>query len=214
MRGKHVSKPIEEVIREANELTADGVRELIVVAQDTTYYGLDLYGATRLAELLRRLDEVEGIRWVRILYAYPAYFSDDLIQALAGAKKIIPYLDMPLQHINDEMLRRMSRRVTRAETEDLLEKLRDGIPQLTLRTTFITGFPGETEEHFAELAQRQRCHHKAAALKAYHESGWHQSRQRFAEGACTNFVGVTKLADAQPGSRLQLSTNDVVAKRT
>src|SRR3954471_22699339 len=113
MRGKHVTKPIEEVIREANELAADGVRELIIVAQDTTYYGMDLYGRTRLPELLRELDKVEGIEWIRTLYAYPEHVTDELIDTLSTAKKIIPYLDMPLQHINDRMLRRMQRRVTR-----------------------------------------------------------------------------------------------------
>src|SRR5207244_7267107 len=101
MRGKHVTKPIEEVLREARELAADGVRELIVVAQDTTYYGLDLYGRVRLAELLRELDRVDGIEWVRVLYCYPEHFTDELFDTLAGARKIIPYLDMPLQHIND-----------------------------------------------------------------------------------------------------------------
>ena len=101
MRGKHVTKPIEEVLREARELAADGVRELIVVAQDTTYYGLDLYGQVRLAELLRELDQVDGMEWIRVLYAYPIHFTDELIDTLATAKKIIPYLDMPLQHIND-----------------------------------------------------------------------------------------------------------------
>ena len=103
MRGKHVTKPIEEVLREARELAADGVRELIVVAQDTTYYGLDLYGKVRLAELLRELDRIDGLEWIRILYAYPIHFTDELIETMATAKKIIPYLDMPLQHINDSM---------------------------------------------------------------------------------------------------------------
>jgi ribosomal protein S12 methylthiotransferase len=151
MRGKHVTKPIEEVVREARELVADGVRELIVVAQDTTYYGLDLYGRVRLAELLRELDQVSGLEWIRILYAYPIHFTDDLIETLATARKIIPYLDMPLQHINDRMLRRMQRRVDRAETEDLLARLRKAVPNLALRTTFIVGFPGETEVEFDEL---------------------------------------------------------------
>jgi ribosomal protein S12 methylthiotransferase len=151
MRGKHVSKPIEEVLREARELAADGVRELIVVAQDTTYYGLDLYGRVRLAELLRELDRVDGLDWIRILYAYPVNFSDELIETLATAKKIVPYLDMPLQHINDRVLRRMQRRVNRAATEDLLGRLRAAVPGLTLRTTFIVGFPGETEAEFEEL---------------------------------------------------------------
>jgi ribosomal protein S12 methylthiotransferase len=151
MRGKHVTKPLDEVLREARELAADGVRELIVVAQDTTYYGLDLYGRLRLAELLRELDRVEGIEWIRVLYAYPIHFTDELIETLATAKKIVPYLDLPLQHINDRVLRRMQRRVSRAATEDLLGRLRSAISNLTLRTTFIVGFPGETEAEFDEL---------------------------------------------------------------
>ena len=153
MRGKHVTKPIEEVLKEARELAADGVRELIIVAQDTTYYGMDLYGKTRLAELLREMDRLDGIEWIRTLYAYPEHIGDDLLDTLAGAKKIIPYLDMPLQHINDRMLRRMIRRVDRAATEKLLAKLRAAWPNLTMRTTFIVGFPGETEAEYEELKQ-------------------------------------------------------------
>jgi ribosomal protein S12 methylthiotransferase len=151
MRGKHVTKPMEEVLREARELAADGVRELIVVAQDTTYYGMDLYGRVRLAELLRELDRLDGLEWIRILYAYPINFTDELIETLARAQKIVPYLDLPLQHINDRLLRRMQRRVNRAATEDLLGRLRSAIPGLTLRTTFIVGFPGETDAEFEEL---------------------------------------------------------------
>jgi len=153
MRGKHVTKPIEEVVREARELAADGVRELIIVAQDTTYYGLDLYGRVRLAELLRKLDRVDGIEWIRLLYCYPEHFTDELIEVLATSRKIIPYLDMPLQHISDRALRRMQRRVTRDSTEKLLERLRSAVPGLAMRTTFIVGFPGETEADFEELCQ-------------------------------------------------------------
>jgi ribosomal protein S12 methylthiotransferase len=153
MRGKHVTKPIEEVLREARELVADGVRELILVAQDTTYYGLDLYGRVRLADLLRELDQFEGLKWIRLLYTYPIFFTEELIQTLAGTQKILPYLDLPLQHINDRILRRMQRRVDRAGTEALLHKLRLAIPGLVLRTTFITGFPGETEAEFEELVR-------------------------------------------------------------
>jgi ribosomal protein S12 methylthiotransferase len=159
MRGKHATKAMEEVIAEAEELAADGVRELVIVAQDTTYYGLDLYGQTRLVELLERLEQVRGIEWIRLMYLYPMYFGDDLIARIAGSKKIVPYLDLPLQHINDTMLRRMQRRVSRSATEELLAKLRAQIPGLVLRTTFITGFPGETEEQFEELvefAEKQR----------------------------------------------------------
>jgi ribosomal protein S12 methylthiotransferase len=151
MRGKHYSKPLEEVVAEARELAADGVRELVIVAQDTTYYGLDLYGRPRLAELLRELEQVDGLDWIRLMYFYPMYITDELIETIASSKRIFPYLDMPLQHINDRMLRRMQRRVNRSETEQLLTKLRTGIPNLVMRTTFITGFPGETDADFDEL---------------------------------------------------------------
>ncbi len=151
MRGKHVTKPMEEVIREAKELATDGVRELIIVAQDSTYYGLDLYGKTRLAELLKQLDAVDGLEWVRLLYAYPEYMDDDLLRTLADTPKVIPYIDMPLQHINDRVLKRMIRRVDRAATEDLLDRMRRFIPNLAIRTTFIVGFPGETDAEYEEL---------------------------------------------------------------
>jgi ribosomal protein S12 methylthiotransferase len=151
MRGKHATKPIEEVIAEAKQLAGDGVRELVVVAQDTTYYGMDLYGEPRLVELLAELEKVEGLDWIRLMYLYPMYFSDELIDAIAGSKRIVPYLDMPLQHINDRMLKRMQRRVASGPTRELIAKLRDRIPGLVLRSTFITGFPGETDEEFAEL---------------------------------------------------------------
>jgi len=159
MRGKHHTKPIEEVVAEARELAADGVRELVIVAQDTTYYGVDLYGRPRLAELVRELEQVEGLEWIRLMYLYPMYVTDELIETIAGSRRIMPYLDLPLQHINDRLLRRMQRRVTRRETEELLAKLRSRIANLVLRTTFITGFPGETEAEFAELVhfiQEQR----------------------------------------------------------
>jgi len=153
MRGKHATKAIEDVIAEAKELAADGVRELVIVAQDTTYYGMDLYGEPRLPELLRELEKVQGIQWIRLMYLYPMYFSDEVIATIAGSKKIIPYLDLPLQHINDTMLKRMQRRVARGATEELLAKLRQQIEGLVMRTTFITGFPGETDEQFEELVE-------------------------------------------------------------
>ncbi len=151
MRGKHITKPIEMVIEEARELAADGVRELIIVAQDTTYYGLDLYGEVRLVQLLRELEQVEGIDWIRLMYLYPIHFTDELIGTIAGSGKILPYLDMPLQHISDAVLKRMQRRVKREQTIELVGKLRERVPNLVLRTTFITGFPGETDEQFGEL---------------------------------------------------------------
>lgn len=153
MRGKHASKPMDEVVAEARELASDGVRELIIVAQDTTYYGMDLYGKPRLRELLEQLDTVDGLDWIRLMYFYPMYIDQPLADTIASSSKIVPYIDIPLQHINDEMLRRMARRVTRSQTQDLLAMLRSTIPDLVLRTTFITGFPGESDAQFEELQE-------------------------------------------------------------
>jgi ribosomal protein S12 methylthiotransferase len=151
MRGKHVTKPVEMVLEEARELAADGVRELNIVAQDTTYYGLDLYGEVRLAEMLRQLQAVDGIDWIRLMYLYPVHFNDELIETIADSTKILPYLDMPLQHISSPVLKRMQRRVDGDQTKELVSRLRATIPNLVMRTTFITGFPGETDAQFEEL---------------------------------------------------------------
>lgn len=152
MRGKHATKPIEQIVSEATALAATGVKELIVVAQDTTYYGMDLYGEPRLKQLLRELDQVEGLQWIRLMYFYPMYIDDELLELIAGSKRILPYIDMPLQHADDTMLRRMSRKIKHLDAEKLIHRMRDIIPDLTLRTTFITGFPGETEQQFQNLA--------------------------------------------------------------
>ena len=151
MRGKHITKPIEMVIEEAQELVADGVKELILVAQDTTYYGKDLYGEVRLTELLKELDKVDGLDWIRLMYLYPVHFTDALIDQIVESPKILPYLDMPLQHISSPVLKRMQRRVNSEQTRELVGKLRERVPNLVLRTTFIAGFPGETDEQFEEL---------------------------------------------------------------
>ena len=173
MRGKHASKPMEEVLFEAKELAADGVRELIIVAQDTTYYGKDIYGEPRLTELLKQLSNVEGIDWIRLMYFYPMYLTEALMDVIASEEKILPYIDIPLQHINDRMLKRMQRRVNRTDTEDLLTKLRNRIPGLALRTTLITGFPGETDADFVELlefVQDQRFERLGVFTYSYEES--------------------------------------------
>ena len=151
MRGKHATKPIETVLEEARQLAADGVREIIIVAQDTTYYGMDLYGEPRLRELLEQLAEVDGIDWIRLMYLYPQYLDDALLDTIANTPNILPYIDLPLQHISDRMLKRMARQVTRQEVEDLLARMRSRVPGLTVRTTMITGFPGETDAEFSEL---------------------------------------------------------------
>lgn len=162
MRGKHASKPIEQVIAEAKMLAASGVREVVIVAQDTTYYGLDLYGQPRLRELLEQLDAIEGLDWIRLMYFYPMYIDRPLLQTIAQANRIVPYIDMPLQHANSTMLRRMARRVDNAAICEIVGMIRETIPGVVLRTTMITGFPGETEAEHRELAdfiRRQRFEH-------------------------------------------------------
>lgn len=151
MRGKHASKPMDDILREARTLADRGVRELIIVAQDTTYYGIDIYGEPRLRELIEQLDAIEGLDWIRLMYFYPMYIDDALVRTIASAKRVVPYIDMPLQHISNTMLRRMSRRVTKESSHELVKKLREGIPELVMRTTLISGFPGETDEDAEEL---------------------------------------------------------------
>ena len=153
IRGRHVSVPMETLEEEARKLAAAGVRELIVIAQDTTYYGIDLYGERRLAELLRRLCRIDGIEWIRLHYAYPAAFPDDVIEVMASEPKICKYLDIPFQHISDAQLSAMHRRHTKAEALALIARLRAAIPDLALRTTLLMGYPGETEADFAELME-------------------------------------------------------------
>ena len=153
MRGKHASKPMESILLEAHQLAAEGVKELNIVAQDTTYYGIDNYGEPRLTQLLRELNNVDGFEWIRLHYFYPMYISDELIDVIRESKRIIPYIDMPLQHINDQMLKRMSRRVNKQQTIETIDRLRTGIPNLCLRTTMLTGFPGETDDQFEELVE-------------------------------------------------------------
>ncbi len=151
IRGNHRSVPMEKVIEEAEGLVSVGVKEIIVIAQDTTYYGKDLYGERKLAELLRRLCAIEGVEWVRLHYAYPTDFPQDVIEVLRDEPKMCKYLDIPLQHIADNQLKLMRRRITKAETEELVARLRREIPDIALRTTMLVGFPNETDEDFEEL---------------------------------------------------------------
>ncbi len=153
IRGRHISVPMEELEEEARKLAAQGVKELIVIAQDTTYYGIDLYGKRMLAELLKRLCRIDGIEWIRLHYAYPAAFPDDVIEAMASEPKICKYLDIPFQHISDNQLSSMLRRHTKAEAMELIGKLRRAIPDLAIRTTLLVGYPGETEKDFEELEE-------------------------------------------------------------
>ena len=153
IRGRYTSKPYEQVMAEARELVERGVKELIVIAQDTTRYGQDLYGKLRLAELLHDLNALPGLKWIRVLYSYPNTFTDELIEAYATLPKVCHYVDLPLQHASDRLLHAMRRRDKLSETKKLLKKLRERIPDIVIRTTFIVGFPGETEEDFAILKE-------------------------------------------------------------
>lgn len=151
IRGSYRSIPMERLVREAEDLAAQGVRELILVAQETTVYGRDIYGEKKLPELLRRLCRISGLRWIRILYCYPEEITDELIQTIKEEKKVCHYLDLPIQHASDGILKRMGRRTSKQELVDIITKLRQEIPDICLRTTLITGFPGETQEQHEEL---------------------------------------------------------------
>jgi ribosomal protein S12 methylthiotransferase len=151
MRGKHVSQPIETLVQQAKSLARNGTKELLLIAQDSTYYGLDLYGERKLADLLRQLSDVEGIEWIRLHYAFPSGFPTDVLEVIAERSNICKYLDMPLQHGSSRMLKLMRRSTTREKTEALIHQIREKIPTLTLRTTLIAGHAGETEEDHADM---------------------------------------------------------------
>lgn len=153
IRGRHKSVPMEALVAEAEALVAKGVKEIMVIAQDTTYYGVDIYGERKLAELMERLCSIEKLEWIRLHYAYPTDFPDEVIEVMARQKKICRYLDIPFQHISDNQLTAMKRRHTKAEAVELIAKLRRAIPDIALRTTLLVGYPGETEADFAELME-------------------------------------------------------------
>ena len=151
MRGKHVSRTIESLVEEATNLASNGVKELLIIAQDSTYYGLDIYGKRELAKLLSELAKVEGIEWVRLHYAFPAGFPEDVLQVMAENPKICNYLDIPLQHGSSKMLKAMRRGIDRPKTEALIDQIREKVPGIAIRTTLIVGYPGETEEDYNEM---------------------------------------------------------------
>jgi ribosomal protein S12 methylthiotransferase len=151
MRGKHVSRPIEELVNEARFLANHGTKEVVVIAQDTTDYGKDIYDQKNISYLLNKISEVEGIEWIRLMYAYPSKFPDDLIDVLANNPKVCKYIDIPIQHISDDVLRSMRRGVTARRTKELINKLRKNVPGIAIRTTFLVGYPNETEKDFKEL---------------------------------------------------------------
>lgn len=153
IRGKMRSRKMENIIEEAKTLAADGVKELVIVAQDVTAYGIDLYKKYALAELLKELCKIDGIKWIRLLYCYPERITDELIEVIKTEEKVLNYMDIPIQHCNDEILKAMNRKSDKKSLTELFAKLRREIPDIVLRTTLITGFPGETEEQFTELAE-------------------------------------------------------------
>lgn len=162
IRGKQISRPIEDIRAEVERLASEGVKEINLIAQDSTNYGRDLYKTPSLARLLKELVKVDGIKWFRVLYSYPKHFTDELIDVIASEEKICNYVDLPLQHAADSVLRRMHRPDTRAEIEQLLKKIRERIPNVAIRSAFIVGFPGETDEEFQQLKQfitEQRLDH-------------------------------------------------------
>ncbi|WP_297963295.1 30S ribosomal protein S12 methylthiotransferase RimO [uncultured Anaerovibrio sp.] len=162
IRGRFRSRRLEDIVAEVKALAADGVKEIVLIAQDTTNYGHDLYGEPRLAQLLRELCKVEGIMWIRSLYNYPRFLSDEVIDVMASEEKVVKYVDIPLQHASNEVLRKMRRPDTREQIVALLNKLRQRVPGVVIRSTFVVGFPGETEEQFNELKefiQEQRFDH-------------------------------------------------------
>jgi len=175
MRGKHVSKSIEELLLEAKNLVRKGTKELILIAQDLTYYGLDLYKKRELANLLDQLSDLEGLEWIRLQYAYPSGFPLEVLDVIKNRSNVCKYLDMPLQHGSTEMLKIMRRGITREKTEDLIKTIRDTVPDIALRTTLITGHPGETEEHFEEMYRfvEQTRFERLGVFQYSHEENTH-----------------------------------------
>jgi len=173
MRGKHVSKPKEQIITEAKNLVKNGVKEVMLIAQELTYYGLDIYKKRALAELLYELDKVEGLEWIRLHYAYPHKFPLDVIDAIKDCDSVCNYLDMPLQHISDPVLQRMRRNTTKAETYELIKNIRSILPDIAIRTTMLVGFPGETDEDVEELANfvREMRFERLGVFEYSHEEG-------------------------------------------
>lgn len=153
MRGKHVSKPVEQIITEARSLVRNGTKEILLIAQDSTYYGLDLNGKRQLGQLLEKLSDIEGLEWIRLHYAYPSQFPEEILPVMAERENICKYLDIPVQHISDNMLKIMRRGITKRRTYELLDTIREKVPGITLRTTLLTGHPGESRKDFEELRQ-------------------------------------------------------------
>ena len=202
IRGAHRSVPMEDLVEEGSRLAGEGVRELVLIAQDTTYYGLDLYRRRALAELLRRLSAVEGIEWIRVHYSYPADFPEDVLDEMAENPKVCRYMDIPLQHVSDKVLSNMHRGVDGAWTRNLIRKMRERVPGIVLRTTLIVGHPGEGEEEFSELldfVREARFERLGAFTYSEEEGTWGAEHLRDSVPAATKQERLTQLMELQRG---------------
>ncbi len=211
MRGGHVSRPIEELVKEAKNLAKNGTRELLLIAQDSTYYGLDLYKKRNLAELLDRLADVEGIEWIRLHYAFPAGFPMDVLEVMAKRPTICKYLDIPLQHGSSRMLKLMRRGITREKTEELLAEIRSKVPGIALRTTLIAGHPGETPEDFAEMmsfVERSRFD-RLGVFTYSHEESTHAYSMKDDVPAAVKQERMDAVMELQQGISLQLNQSKI-----
>ncbi|MCF8257962.1 MAG: 30S ribosomal protein S12 methylthiotransferase RimO [Flavobacteriales bacterium] len=175
MRGKHISTPIEQLVENARQLAAKGVKELMLIAQDSTYYGIDIYGERRLADLLTELCKVDGIEWIRLHYAFPTGFPEDVLEVMAREPKVCKYLDMPLQHISDAMLKSMRRGTTKEKTDRLLRTIREKVPGIAIRTSLIVGYPGETKQDFETMMQwvKEQRFERLGVFTYSHEENTH-----------------------------------------
>ncbi len=175
MRGKHISKSFEQIETEVKSLVRQGTKEFLLIAQDSTFYGLDLYGERKLAELLRRISDIDGVEWIRLHYAYPSQFPMDALDVMAERKNICNYIDIPLQHVSDNMLKIMRRGITRQRTEELVQTIREKVPGISIRTTLIAGHPGETEQDFLDLCDfvRRNRFDRLGIFTYSHEEGTH-----------------------------------------
>jgi ribosomal protein S12 methylthiotransferase len=211
MRGKHVSKPMEHIVAEARSLAKNGVKELLLIAQDSTYYGLDIYKKRNLAELLDRLSDLEGIEWIRLHYAFPSGFPEDVLEVMARKPKICKYLDIPLQHASTKMLEIMRRGTTKAKTEKLLDTIRDKVPEIALRTTMLVGHPGETMKDFNELMQFvEKWKFERLGVFTYsHEEGTHAYGMKDSIAAKTKSTRAYKLMELQESISLEINENKI-----
>ncbi len=211
MRGKHISRPIEELVLEAKNLAKNGTKELLLIAQDSTYYGLDIYKKRNLSDLLKRLSDVEGIDWIRLHYAFPAGFPLDVLDTMAERPNICNYLDIPLQHGSSEMLKIMRRGITREKTEELLQTIREKVPGIAIRTTLIAGHPSETEAHFDEMMRfvETARFDRLGVFPYSHEENTHSHSMEDDVPAEVKQERVDALMELQQGISLELNQTKV-----